>query len=136
MDSRLTWEPHVSYLSGRLSRVIYLLRALKNYVPVGFIRSAYYAFFHSLIAYGIVLWGNCSHVKELLLLQKKAVRIIANVSDMEHCKPLFVQLGIMTVVNLYIHSVLLYTKTRRHELQDRQDAHGYNTRRKKNRALL
>ncbi|XP_039297925.1 uncharacterized protein LOC120354625 [Nilaparvata lugens] len=52
LDSRLTWEAHISQLCKRLSRVIFLLRRLVSCVPDGFVRQAYFAFFQSHIAYG------------------------------------------------------------------------------------
>lgn len=87
IDCKLSWESHVKYLSVRLSRVIYLIRKLKSCVPVNYVRSAYFAFFHSIISYGILLWGNCAQVHEILILQKKVVRIITDSDMREHCKP-------------------------------------------------
>ena len=128
VDSQLTWKPHIKYVSGKLSRVIYLLKNLKNHVPISYVRTAYFAFFQSIISYGILLWGNSAYVNDILLLQKKAVRIITGSSCVAHCKPLFINLGVMTVTNLYIYHLLMYTKNRSPELDHRRDIHSYNTR--------
>lgn len=128
IDNKLSWEPHIMYISAKLSRVIFLLRSLKNQVPSNYLRTAYFAFFQSIIAYGLLLWGSSSHIHSILLLQKKAVRIITNSDKLEHCRPLFVRLECLTVVNLYIFHVLLYTKNNLSAHQLRQDIHNYNTR--------
>lgn len=103
VDKRLTWEPHVDSLCTRLSRVIYLLRRLKFLVPSAFLKNAYYAFFHGVIVYGINIWGNCNSISKILVLQKKAVRILTGSVFDAHCKPLFTNEGILTVINLYIY---------------------------------
>lgn len=108
-DQKLSWEHHIKHISGRLSRVIYLIENLKNYVGGKYIGFAYFAFFRSIISYGILLWGNSSHVDSILLLQKKLVRIITGANRLDHCKPLFIQLKVMTVVRLYIYTQLFCT---------------------------
>lgn len=128
IDGKLTWETHIDYICGRISRVIYLLKQLKNHVPEKYVRSAYFSFFQSVILYGILIWGNSSHVNKILLLQKKIVRILTNSHWLAHCRPLFIDYKIMTVVNLYIYTVLLYVKENHHNLQLRHDIHSYNTR--------
>lgn len=128
IDYKLTWEKHINYISGKLSRVIYLLRSLTNCVPHNYVRSSYFSFFQSILAYGILLWGNCSHVKDILILQKRAIRVITGSPDRTHCRPLFIQLKIMTVINLYIYSVLIYIKKKLPEMHCRDSVHSYSTR--------
>ena len=76
--------------------------------------------------------GNNCHVNNILVIQKKAVRIISNSHRLAHCRPLFISLKIMTVINLYIYTVLVYVKNNISNLQLRQDVHTYNTRINKN----
>lgn len=132
IDSKLSWEPHIKYVSVKLSRVVYLLRNLKNHVPLNYVRSAYFAFFQSVITYGLLLWGNSRHIQNILILQKKVIRIITGSEKLAHCKPLFIDLKVLTVVNLYIYTVLLYTKNNLSEHPLRQDVHTHNTRNNRN----
>lgn len=71
IDDRLTWNNHIDYLNKRLSRVVYLLNRLNDLVPISYIRTAYFAYFQAIIRYGLVLYGNCTRITELLILQKK-----------------------------------------------------------------
>jgi hypothetical protein len=128
LDDKLSWEPHINSVTGKLSRVIYLLKNLKCHVSDKYIRSAYFAFFHSLISYGILLWGNSSHVQNILLLQKKVIRIITDSHRLDHCKPLFVNFKVLTVINLYIFTVVSHTINNLPNQQLRQDVHTHNTR--------
>lgn len=45
IDNRLNWEPHINYLTSRLSRVVFLLRRLTLCVHADYVRTAYFAFF-------------------------------------------------------------------------------------------
>lgn len=132
IDSKLTWESHINYICGKLSRVIYLLRSLSNCLPNCYLRSSYFSFFQSIVIYGIILWGNSCHVNQVLLLQKKAVRVISGSSFKAHCRPLFVELRILTVINLYIYYVLIHTKNKILDLKCRNQMHLHNTRNSSN----
>lgn len=112
--------------------VIYLLKSLRNSVPTDYVRSSYFAFFQSIILYGIILWGNSSHVHTILLLQKKAVRAISCSDYRAHCRPLFVKLRIMTVVNWYIYYALVHTKVKLPTTRFTGNIHSHNTRNKSN----
>ena len=59
--------------------------------------------------YCICVWGNAprSHLDPLLKLQKRAVRIIYGAKYREHTSPLFQNLKIMNLYNIYIYNILL-----------------------------
>ena len=128
LDSQLSWAQHIKYVCTKLSRVLCLLRGLKDLVPDNYIRNSYFAFFQSVIMYGLLFWGNGSNINDVLLLQKKAIRIMKSAPNREHCKPLFKELNIMTIVNLYIYQVLLYMKENIINMRYREDIHTHNTR--------
>jgi len=102
LDSKLIWAAHVDYIVKKLSRVFYLLKRLKDCVDRDFIKIAYFGFFQSLLRYGLILWGNCSSICRVLLIQKMVIREMTNSGYNEHCRPLFITLGIQTVINLYM----------------------------------
>lgn len=129
IDSLLKWDDHIDSLCTKLSRVIYLLRKLKSELPGQYLRAAYFAFFHSHLTYGTKLWGHASSVSKVLVIQKRAVRILANAGPLQHCKPLFVELGIMTVVNMYIFQIIIGVKLNINDYVFVNQVHGHNTRR-------
>lgn len=61
------------------------------------IRTAYYALFDSRTRYGIVGWGGSPYIniERLLVLQKRAVRIIVGLTLQDICRKVFKQLEIM-----------------------------------------
>lgn len=128
IDSKLSWHEHINKVCKKLSRVVYLLVNLKRQVTPKYLRMAYFAFFESVLRYGIIIWGNSTSLQKVLLLQKKVVRILTNSRALEHCKPLFIVYNILTVVNLYILNVLIFVKNNLHLYNERNEIHCYNTR--------
>lgn len=126
IDSNLTWTPQIDLVCSKLSKIIYLLYSLSKQLPLDYLRVAYFAFFHSLLSYGLKLWGNGSHINRVLLLQKKAVRIITKSSKLAHCKPLFIRCKILTVINVYLFVCIMHVK--KSSLVLRKDVHTYCTR--------
>jgi hypothetical protein len=58
--------------------------------------SVYFAHFHSIIKYEIILWGNSSNSTKILTLQKKIVRLTAGVKPRNSCRSLFKRSEILT----------------------------------------
>lgn len=132
LDSSLNWFEHVNYIASKLSKGLFLLRRLRESVDANALLKVYYGHVHSLLSYGIAAWGNCSHSVKLFILQKRAVRIICNVPWKTHCKPLFKELGILTLPSIYILTLLVYTHGNNSKFSVNSDTHNYNTRNKNN----
>jgi len=67
------------------------------------LRVAYFASFQSLLEYGIILWGNSSHIGHIFSLQKRIIRIMFGVTSRWSCRSLFRKLDILTLSCLYIY---------------------------------
>lgn len=131
IDNNLTWHPHIDQLSKKLLSVVYVIRRLSNISGERAAFVAYHALFASHLRYGIVAWGAASqvHLNRILVIQKKALRIILGVSMMEHCRPLFKKHKLLTVVSLYILETTTLAKKANPSL--RCNKHAYNTRNNK-----
>jgi len=130
IDSKLNWHEQIDNTCKKISRVNYLIWKLRDFVTFDYLRMAYFAFFQSHVSYGLILWGHSPYSTKILILQKKIVRTICRAGPLEHCRPLFIRLKIMTITNLYIYQIMQYTKINLHEFNIRQDLHSYNTRRR------
>ena len=89
-------------LSERIATECYKMRKLREMVDLRTLRMYYFAHVHSLISYGVIGWGSSTELSRVLILQKRAVRAILGLNSRTSCRQLFSQLGIMTVVSLYI----------------------------------
>ena len=110
IESGLGWSSHIKALISKVSKSIFVLRLLSRNLGSSALLTVYYAMINSHFNYGILLWGNHSLTSKLLVLQKRAVRLIDGASVKSHCKPLFVKYGVMTLPSLYIFNCLLYVK--------------------------
>lgn len=135
IDDKLTWSDHIDKLCSKLSSALYVLRRLKHISSDETTKTAYFALFEAHVRYGIAVWGNSSitNTKRVLVLQKKAVRILAGLGPRESCRTAFKQLNVLTVVSLFILETALHAK--RQNLQRGTDLHNYNTRRANNLVL-
>lgn len=132
IQSNLKWNVHISNIAGRVAKGIFILRALQNSLSKEILLSVYYAYIHSLLSYGIVLWGNSPLLTRLFLLQKKAVRIVSRAQYNAHCKPLFSSLNILTLSSLYLFNLLLFIKSNLCCINVNANIHTYNTRNRHN----
>lgn len=128
LDRKFSWNQHVQQVVCRLSRVSYLLIKLRNILTEPYLTTVYHALFHCHISYGLRLWGHSADVSQVLKMQKRALRIITFGGCRDHCRLLFVRLGILTVFSHYILVCLRHVKENLHSYNQRADVHGYNTR--------
>lgn len=110
IDSHLSWKPHVEKIKNKLSRFSYALLQLKLSTDKKTALAAYYAYAHSWISYGIILWGNSTDANDIFILQKKCVRIIANIGGMDTCRPHFSKMNILTLTSIYILEMCKFIK--------------------------
>lgn len=128
LDRRLKWDQHVDELSGRIATECYKLRKLRDMVDLQTLRMYYFAHVHSLVSYGVIGWGSSSELSRVLVLQKRAIRAMLGLGGVTSCRQRFSQLGIMTVVSLYIFQLLLYIKNNLSAATGLCDKHMYHTR--------
>lgn len=95
-----------------------------------YLKTAYFAYFQSIMRYGLVMWGASSRILEVLTLQKKAIRVISGSPLKEHCKPLFCTFQIQTIINLYLYDLMVYVFQNYAQLEHVNEKHNYNTRSK------
>lgn len=128
VDSRLSWDVHVGRLAERVSRSIFVLRQLSTSVSFRTIKVAYHSLVESSIRYGILLWGKCATAHRIFRLQRRAIRVLANLSYRACCRGAFKNLGLMTLPGLYMFECLLYAHKGAAKKQLRSEVHSYNTR--------
>lgn len=56
------------------------------------------------------MWGNSTNINRAFILQKKCIRSICGVGQLESCRPLFKKLNVLALPSLYIFEVLVFAK--------------------------
>jgi exonuclease III len=128
VDGSLGWSRHIVELSERLCKACYVLRNLRNIVDEPALRSAYFAYFNSILSYGIILWGCSGQTSSIFKIQKKAIRIISGKPPGYSCRNLFPRWRLLTVYDLYILKISIFVHRHLNEFNSLNAKHSYNTR--------
>jgi hypothetical protein len=90
-DPNLDFKFHISTISSKISKALYIMRKSKNLLPQSALKSLYYSLFHSQLIYCIQIWTctSQSNTKPLLIKQKIAIRILHQAKYNAHTESLF-----------------------------------------------
>jgi hypothetical protein len=104
-DEYLSFDKHISHLCSKISKSLYCINRIKNFVDLDSLKKLYFAMVHSHIAYCINVYGsaNQTNLEKLVLKQKQAIRIICRANYRDHTAPLFRQLKILPLDKLIIY---------------------------------
>jgi hypothetical protein len=91
IDNHLDWKNNIDLMIHNLSTVCYAIRSMSHISSTDTLKSIYFACYHSIMKYGIILGGNSPNSKLIFTLQKRTVRIIAGVKSRNSCRNLFVR---------------------------------------------
>ena len=90
IDENLNWKQHIHDITIKLNRANALLFTIRNYVNKHILRTIYFAIFDSHINYANLICGqNLYAVNRIVILLKKALRIMNFQSRDSHSGPLF-----------------------------------------------
>ena len=145
IDSKLSWGEHIRKLITRLHSRLGLLKRSKRLLSVHARRCLYYAQIHSILTYGILLWGNMISLTQINKLQKLQNVGVQLIDPMKSLPEIYADQRILTIENVvklenskiwyrYYHGLV---PTRLHQLmtedsnkRDITKLHNYNTRQK------
>jgi hypothetical protein len=120
----------VGKLVIKLSKLCFTIKTIKCFVNRNIVKTMYFAYMHSSLKYGILFWGNVRNLKKIFKLQKRAIRLIGNISSTTSCKPYFKTLKIMTLPCIYIYEILLYIKMSLSKFKTNSIFHSHDIRNK------
>ena len=138
IGDRLSWEPKIKQLKGKLVSSIVVIKRIRKFIPKDEYLKIYNALFKSHISYCISSWGGVSEykLKTLFSVQKRCVRLLfgkeitfdhakyyetcATVKtykehtkekkfQLEHPKPIFNDMNLLSLHHLYIYHTFIDT---------------------------
>ena len=146
IDSKLNWNEHLRRLTTRLYSRLGLLKRSKNLLDSNSRKILYFAQFHSILSYGLLVWGNMitqTQMKKISKLQETAVQLIEPNSKIES---IYKKHGILPIEKLielenykvwykYYHNLIPVKLRGIMTVDSNQNSivkkHGYNTRQRK-----
>ena len=112
IDKKLTWKDHILYISNKISRGIGMIIKAKKRLNKHALKCLYYSFIYPYITYCNHIWGTApvSSLNKIVVLQKRAIRIICNVNRRASTDVLFRELKIIPFldVNVYLVSRFMF----------------------------
>ena len=110
LDKHLNFRSHISYISMKIAKSIGILHKLKFYLPLKIMKTLYLTFILPYLMYGIEAWYAAYQniTAKMMVLQKKAIRIVKNVPYLDHTNPLFKELQLLKIDDLFKLQILLY----------------------------
>lgn len=111
IDSKLNWKSHIEQVCKRLSQSSYALYRLRNTVSQPALLTAYHGYVASIIRYGIIFWGNSVEKERAFRAQKRCIRSMCNIHQMDSCRPHFINLKILTLPSVYIYETVMFIKS-------------------------
>ncbi|RVE47616.1 hypothetical protein evm_007713 [Chilo suppressalis] len=135
IDSKLQWNHHITLLAGKLSSAAYAIRKIRQLTDTETARTVYFSYFHSILSYGIILWGTAADIESIFILQKRAVRSIYQLSSRTSLREKFKEIGILTVASQFIYNCILLVKNNINLYTKNSNVHNFNTRNRNKLAL-
>ena len=102
----MKWNKHISHISLKISRATGVIFRLRRIYPREILLTLYNTLILLHLSYCILVWGSkIKNNHPLLLLQKKAVRNIANKDYIAHSEPLCKSLNILKIPDIFTCSL-------------------------------
>ena len=128
----MTWKTQIDAILPKLSSACFAMRSVKPYVSHQTLKAIYYAYFHAIMSYGIIFWGQSPDSSKVFLLQKRVMRTMMGCGARDSCRGLFVELGILTLPSQYIFCLLLFVVKNKKLFSSNEDLHTIDIRQQLN----
>ena len=109
IDLNLTWKYHISYMTSKISKTIGVIARLRHFVPSSMLLTLYRSLISPYLLYGLTVWGQApqTYLNQILVLRKRALRLIYFAPYRSSVVPLFVSSGCLPIGLLCFKAVLI-----------------------------
>jgi hypothetical protein len=76
IENMLYWKSHRDQLLPKFSAACYAIRVLKPLMIQEILVMIYYTYFHSIMNYGVIFWGNSPYSINICRLQKRQLELL------------------------------------------------------------
>jgi len=110
IDSKLTWSSQVQYVSIKIMKGIGIMCKLRNVLPTSALLSLYYTLIYPYLTYCVIIWGcaNVTTMHKLVILQKRAIRVVTRSPYRAASNPLFVRLRLLKAHDIYKQQLIIF----------------------------
>jgi hypothetical protein len=108
LDNTFSCKNHIDTIVPKLSSACFAVRAVKPFLSEESLKKVYFSYFHSIMTYGLILWGNSYHGNAVFKLLKRIIRIMVGFRDRESCREYFRKLKVLPLQSQYIYFYCLW----------------------------
>jgi len=110
IDDNLNWKDHTHQISLKVSKSLGILTRVKNVFHTDVLRTLYFTLIQPYFYYCTILWGGASKfaLSRLIVLQKRALRIITHSNYRAHTFPLFLQTNILPLSHIHTFQLSIF----------------------------
>jgi hypothetical protein len=132
LDNIISWKKHIDTVTGKLNKACYIIRKSKQYLSKDALKMVYFAFFHSVMSYGLIFWGNSTHNKCVFKFQKRAFQLIMGAGNRDSCRKIFKLLKILPLSSQYIYSLVMFVVKNKNLFVENSELYATKTRNSSN----
>lgn len=105
----MSWNDHIRHVRTKLSRIVGVINKYRNILPSSVKIQLFKSLFYPILCYAHLVWGTTgiTNINILRILQKKALRAVANVTSTSPSLPLFKNYSILDVSKIYSQRLIL-----------------------------
>ena len=102
IDSKFVWDKQISIVKRKLYNVIGIMNRIKEKVDSDILITVYNTLMLPHLSYCCEIWGNtyCSRLKDIVILQKRAMRLIDKADFTAHTSPIFKKYNVLKFTDL------------------------------------
>ena len=107
IDDKMKFNQHIDYICKKVSKSIGVLYKIRLSCPRVCLRTVYFSTIHPYFQYCLPIFAATyhSHMEPLILLQKRAIRIVSGANYLDHTEPLFFNNKVLKIPDLYKQSL-------------------------------
>jgi hypothetical protein len=132
LNNTLSWRTHTGTIVTKLSSASFAMRAVKPFSSQDSLKTVYYSYFHSIMTYGLLFWGNSHYSNIIFKWKERIIRIIVGIRGRDSCRELFKKLKILPLQSQYILLPLLFVVDNGDYFKVNSEIPNINTRAKSN----
>ncbi len=111
INSGLSWNQHIVAVCEKMSKVVGIIAKIRHIIPTENVRLLYKALVEPYMNYCCIIWASSDRsclLDRVLKIQKKFCRLITFSHFQASSAPLFKNLNLLTIYNLYKYQALVY----------------------------
>ena len=103
IDKKITWTNQIAKIEKKIASACWAMSKIKRLVNTETLKTIYYATIYPHKIYCVSSWGGVSQARRdhLIVLQKRAIRIISKVGYRDHTSDLFLNLNLLKQPDIY-----------------------------------